>query len=93
MTESSSPRYRARASCQFVPMLLGGGILFACATLGTMPTCDVLGCTEFSVTTVSAPGVEGGRLNICDSHLLDLESGATYTVDVRARKIVLHDNS
>jgi hypothetical protein len=74
-------------------MLLGGDILFACATLGTMPICDVLGCTEFSVTTVSAPGVEGGRLHICESHLLDLESGARYTVDVRARKIVLHGNS
>jgi hypothetical protein len=58
-----------------------------------MPTCDVLGCTEFSATTVSAPGVEGGQLHICESHLLDLESGATYTVDVQARKIVLHNES
>ena len=58
-----------------------------------MPTCDVLGCTNFSVTTVSAPGVEGRQLHICESHLSDLESGATYTVDVQARKIVLHDES
>ena len=34
-----------------------------------MPTCDVLGCTNFSVTTVSAPGVEGGQLHISESHL------------------------
>jgi hypothetical protein len=58
-----------------------------------MPTCDVLGCRNFSVTTVSAPGVEGEQLNICDSHVSDLESGATYTVDVQARKIVLHYES
>jgi hypothetical protein len=58
-----------------------------------MPTCDVLDCANFSVTTVAAPGVEGGQLHICDSHLTDLESGATYTVDVQARKIVLHYES
>ena len=60
---------------------------------GTMPTCDVAGCSNFSSTTISAPGVEGGRLNICDSHLIDLELGAAYTVDVQARKIVLHNAS
>jgi hypothetical protein len=58
-----------------------------------MTLCDVLGCTNFSVTTVSAPGVRGGRLHICDTHLLEIESGATYTVDVHARKIVLHYES
>jgi len=58
-----------------------------------MLTCDVVGCTKFSVTTVSAPGVEGGKLHICESHLADIESGATYTVDVKARKIVLHNKS
>ena len=67
--------------------------MFTCGTLGLMPTCDVLGCTEFSVTTVSAPAEPGRRLNICDSHLLDIESGATYTVDVQARKILLHNKS
>ena len=39
------------------------------------------------------PGVEGEQLNICDSDVSDLESGATYTVDVKARKIVLHNKS
>jgi hypothetical protein len=58
-----------------------------------MPTCDVLDCANFSVTTVAAPSVEGGQLHICDSHLTDLELGATYTVDVQARKIVLHYES
>ena len=54
-----------------------------------MPTCNVLGCRNFSVTMISAPGVDGGRLHICDIHLSDLEAGAKYTVDVKARKILL----
>jgi hypothetical protein len=65
--------------------------LFTSATLGPMQLCDVLGCTNFAVTQVSAHGVEGGHLNICDEHLADLESGARYTVDTYARKLLLSE--
>jgi hypothetical protein len=54
-----------------------------------MTLCDVLDCTNFAVTQVSAPGVEGGHLNICDDHLADLESGVRYSVDTYARKLLL----
>ena len=54
-----------------------------------MDTCDVLGCPEFAATVVSAPEVEGGHLNICDDHLVEIEAGVRYSVDIAARKLVL----
>jgi hypothetical protein len=54
-----------------------------------MTLCDVLDCTNFAVTQVSAPGVEGGHLNICDDHLADLESGVRYSVDTYEKKLLL----
>src|SRR5687767_6334030 len=46
-----------------------------------MHLCDVLDCPNFAVTQVSAPGVEGEYLNICDEHLADIEAGVQYAVD------------
>jgi hypothetical protein len=56
-----------------------------------MTICDVVGCSNFAVTHVSAPGVEGGHLNICDEHLADIESGVRYSVDTHARKLLLSE--
>jgi hypothetical protein len=54
-----------------------------------MRLCDVLDCPNFAVTQVSAPGVEGGHLNICDDHLADIEAGVQYAVDIYHRKLLL----
>jgi hypothetical protein len=56
-----------------------------------MHLCDVLSCPNPAATQVSAPGVEGGHLNICDEHLADIESGVRYAVDTYARKLLLSE--
>ena len=54
-----------------------------------MDVCDVLGCSNFAVTMISVPSVEGGHLNLCEDHLADIESGVRYSVDTHARKLLL----
>jgi hypothetical protein len=54
-----------------------------------MDLCDVFNCPNLAVTLVSAPGVEGGHLNICDEHVADIEAGAQYVVDTYHRKLLL----
>jgi hypothetical protein len=59
-----------------------------------MPTCDVGDCTSPANDKVAAPGVPGGRLYVCKSHMDKIASGTyTYVVNPEVEKLELRKKS
>jgi hypothetical protein len=59
-----------------------------------MPTCDVGDCTSPAKDKVPAPGVPGGRLYVCKSHMDKIMSGTyTYMVKPEIQKLELRKKS